>query len=128
AASIAAGIYFAIHKLLPGPFPTLQVERDLKARLQADGLLAKMISTSRQTIAGGKLDPAVIRKLQNKHPLFETTERVKVDELDCIEFWFGGADQHWGLIITKPGTKPRHWRYLNAWETNVWFFSEIPPK
>src|SRR3954468_10077000 len=109
AGAIAGGAYVAFHTFLHG-FDALAVERELRGKLQSDRLLQRIIASSRESIAGGrKLDPAVLDELRKKEWHFEFPIRLKAGDEDCIEFWFGAADQHWGLIITAPNTKPRGW-------------------
>ena len=120
--------FFPLRNLLVPSFDTLKVERDLRAKLEADGLLARIVATSKNTLSDGKLDNHVIEDLHKREWRFTFPQRTHFDEWDCVEFWFGGADQHWGLMVTRPGTKPRPWAYLHQWDKDVWFFSEIPPR
>jgi len=48
-----------------------------------------------------------------------------------VQFEFGGADNHHGVLIALPGTtKPVAYgtTYTELWGDGVWYYSEIPPR
>jgi hypothetical protein len=63
-----------------------------------------------------------LRVYHDIHPMFDSQHRVI-----GVMLWCGGADNHFGLIISPSSIPPEdHWPIKKQLAEHVWFYDEVP--
>jgi hypothetical protein len=104
-----------------GPDPTSTMRR-----LQRSGELRAMVSLADAHFAG-KHPPPSDAAIQ---AMLKRVEMVRDEFVDgqvmSVRFELGGADRHYGVIVTRTNGQPYSPYPLTRWESRVWFYSEEP--
>jgi hypothetical protein len=122
---LGIGVLIWLRSLLPPDGPAL------RGRLEANGLLPVFHQITTRTIGGQMLSPADARALDRAgvtwiHPI--RSQGV----IAAVQFGFGGADNHYGVIVVHPNASPPadapFSSYVERWSDDTWFYSEIRPR
>jgi hypothetical protein len=101
----------------------------LTERLTRDGTLALLQQTGQRILAGEAVPPADRQRLLKSG--VHSIERVPYGKpaTTGVTFEFGGADNHYGLLITAdPASAPNIGYTLKPLQQNLWYYSEVRPQ
>ena len=100
----------------------------LTERLTAEGTLALLQQTGARILAGEIVPPTDRQRLERSG--VHSIERVPYQKPTTgVVFEFGGADNHYGLLITAdPATAPNIGYMLTPLKPNLWYYSEVRPQ
>jgi hypothetical protein len=104
-------------------------ESGLRRHLQEDGALTLMANGARLA-ANGISDPfsaAENARLNNEGVMWWRTLPAYEKNVEGLQFEFGGADRHYGVLVLTKGDAPPDDSYEHvSWGDGIWFYSEIP--
>jgi hypothetical protein len=100
----------------------------LTERLTNEGTLALLQQTGQRILAGEVVPPADRQRLQRSG--VHSIDGVPYQKPTTgVAFEFGGADNHYGLLITAdPATAPNIGYTLTPLQRNLWYYSEVRPQ
>jgi hypothetical protein len=106
-------------------------EAELRERVQSKNLLPVVKRVADRVRAGehvGLQDPEGVQLAGNG--VNKWWSLIQRDGgVQGVAFEFGGADRHYGIIVSEQAVKPAiGYQYLTPWGNDVWFYSEIPPR
>jgi hypothetical protein len=114
-------------------FGPAETETSFRQRLQTLGVLDILVKRSERAFTGKSFHlrrdrdftPDDARRLDaaamEGYYVIESPSGI-----EGIEFDWGGADAHYGIVVMRNGKSPTTFggRYVHLWGGNVWYFSE----
>ena len=111
-----------------------ETESEFRERLQKGGVVQVLVNFSQRVFSGQKIysrpdrdftpDEARLLDRAGLETYFADGTGSKVSD---VEFLWGGADAHYGVIVMRSGMAPAE-RPANVrrWNDDIWYYSEIP--
>lgn len=127
AAGLAVGGSLLLHRMFPPPDPAA-----LRQRLEAAGAMPVFIRVSSRVASGERVDwdDADARALSNAG--VHVWQAIRTDDgVVAVQFEFGGAESHYGLIVDEAGVRLGDvvfGDHVERWDRRMWFYSELRPR
>lgn len=124
---VVGGWPLLLHRLFPPPDPAA-----LRQRLEAAGAMPVFIRVSSRVASGERVDrdDADARALSDVG--VHVWQAIRTDDgVVAVQFEFGGAESHYGLIVDEAGIRLRDvifGDHVERWDRRMWFYSELRPR
>jgi hypothetical protein len=101
--------------------------RELIGRLTEEHVLELLEQIGRRHFAGDPILADDKKKLETAGVHYMAPLRDGT-VIRAVRFEFGGADNHYGLLMTQDSSAPNIGCTVTPVKPNLWYYSEIPPR